>query len=56
MKISMKDLNRELAPDEASELDAAAKLPPVFDDDSPAMTEEQLQQFKQIVKKAEKEQ
>ena len=54
--IGMKDLNYELTSEEQSELDAAAKLPPVFDDDSPAMTEEQLQQFKRIVKKAEKEQ
>ena len=47
-KISMKELNKELTPDELSELDAAAALPPVFDDDSPEMTEEMLRQFKKI--------
>ena len=47
-KMTMKELNKELSPDELSELDAAALLPPVFDDDSPEMTAEMLLQFKRI--------
>ena len=47
-KISIKELSRELSPDELSELDAAAAIPPVFDDDSPEMTAEMLLQFKRM--------
>lgn len=47
-KMSIKELNSELSPDELSELDAAAALPPVFDDDSPEMTAEMLLQFKRM--------
>ena len=46
MKISIRDLERELSPEEQAELEAAEQLQPVFDGDSPAMTAEQLQQFK----------
>lgn len=47
-KLNIKELNKELSMDELSELDAAAALPPVFDNDSPEMTAEMLLQFKRV--------
>ena len=47
-KLNIKELNIELSMDELSELDAAAALPPVFDNDSPEMTAEMLLQFKRV--------
>ena len=47
-KLNIKELNKELSMDELSELDTAAALPPVFDNDSPEMTAEMLLQFKRV--------
>ena len=43
--IQGKDLPDELTEAEQAELEAAEKLPLVFDEDCPPMTEEQLRQF-----------
>ena len=42
------DLDPQVSPDELRELDAAERLVPAFDEDSPAMTVEQLRQFKHM--------
>lgn len=47
-KMTLNDINKELTEEERKELEDAAKLEPVFDNDSPAMTREQLMQFKRI--------
>ena len=47
-KITMNELNTELTEEELQELEAAERMPPVFDEESPAMTTEQLLQFKRI--------
>ena len=47
-KITLNDLQAELTPEEVRELEAAEKKTPVFDEDSPAMTTEQLLQFKRM--------
>ena len=44
-KIIMNSLPPELTPEEIAELDAAEKMPIVFDDDCPEMTSEMLEQF-----------
>ncbi|MDE6053991.1 MAG: hypothetical protein K2G55_09565 [Lachnospiraceae bacterium] len=41
----MNSLPAELTPEEAAELEAAEKMPIVFDDDCPEMTNETLKQF-----------
>ncbi len=46
VKITMNDLTGALTDEERVELERAESMPPVFDDDSPAMTPEQLMQFK----------
>ena len=48
VKMKLSDLPLELTAEEQAELEAAEKLPPVFDEDSPAMTAEQLLQFKRM--------
>lgn len=48
VKMNLHDLSPELLPEKLEELDAAERKAPVFDADSPAMTPEQLQQFKRI--------
>ncbi len=48
VKMTMNDLNTELSAEELRELEAAEKKQPVFDEDSPSMTMEQLMQFKRI--------
>ncbi|MBQ8995160.1 MAG: BrnA antitoxin family protein [Oscillospiraceae bacterium] len=48
VRLSIKDLEKELTPEELSEIEEAAKLPPVFDADSPEMTEDMLLQFKKL--------
>ncbi len=48
MKMKLSDLPPELSTEEQAELEAAEKIPPVFDEDSPAMTAEQLLQFKRM--------
>lgn len=47
-KMSIKELTKELSPEDLSDLDAAASLSPVFDDDSPEMIAEMLLQFKRV--------
>ncbi|MBQ8963385.1 MAG: BrnA antitoxin family protein [Clostridia bacterium] len=47
-RITMNELTAELTPEEIRELEAAEKMPPVFDEDSPEMTAEQLLQFKRM--------
>lgn len=44
-KVTMNSLPTELTPEEAAELEAAARKPIVFDDDCPEMTDEMLKQF-----------
>ena len=44
-KISMSDISPELTPEELQELEAAEKMPVIFDEDCPEMTEKMLQQF-----------
>ncbi len=48
VKMNLNELNTELTEEEFRELEAAEKKTPVFDADSPAMTAEQLMQFKRI--------
>ena len=45
-KMSIKDLTTELTDREQQELERAATMSPVFDEDSPEMTAEMLLQFK----------
>ena len=47
----MNELNAELTAEELRELEAAESSYPVFDNDSPAMTVEQLMQFKRMNRK-----
>lgn len=47
-KIMMNELHAELTAEEVRELEAVAEKTPVFDEDSPAMTVEQLMQFKRM--------
>jgi len=46
--LTMSDISAELSAREIEELEAAEKLPPVFDPDSPEMTEEMLREFKRV--------
>ena len=48
VKMTLSDLDRELTAEELRELEDAEKIAPVFDEDSPLMSKEQLMQFKQI--------
>lgn len=47
-KITMRELRQALTDEEILELDAAEQMPPVFDEDSPEMTAEQLIQFRRM--------
>lgn len=47
-RISGKDLERTLTDEEKAEITAAAMRIPVFDEDSPEMTAEMLEQFKKV--------
>ena len=47
-KMTLNDLKQELTAQELRELEAAEKKEPVFDEDSAAMTREQLIQFKRV--------
>ncbi|MBR1559257.1 MAG: BrnA antitoxin family protein [Clostridia bacterium] len=47
-KMRLSDLPEELTPEELAELEAAEKLTPVYDEDCPEMTVEQLLQFKRV--------
>lgn len=44
-KIMMNSLSAELTPEEVEELEAAEKMPIVFDEDCPEMTSDMLKQF-----------
>ena len=46
--MKMNELNAELTEEERRDLEAAQSRPPVFDDDAPEMTMEQLMQFKRM--------
>ncbi|MBQ7656190.1 MAG: antitoxin [Clostridia bacterium] len=48
VKMNLNELNGELSAEELRELEAAEAKAPVFDDDSPALTVEQLMQFKRM--------
>ena len=48
VKMTLNELNQELTPEEIRELEATEAKTPVFDEDSPAMTMEQLMQFKRM--------
>ena len=48
VKMTLNDLTRELTAEEQLELEAAEQRDPVFDVDSPLMSEEQLLQFKRV--------
>ena len=47
-KVKLNSLDPELTPEEAEELEAAERMQPVFDEDSPSLSREQLMQFKRI--------
>ena len=47
-KMTMNEIGTELTAEELCEIETAAGLQPVFDDDSPEMTLEMLKQFKRI--------
>ncbi len=46
--MSLNELSNEITEQEALELEAAEKMAPLFDEDSPALTLDQLRQFKRI--------
>lgn len=46
VKMTMNDIGTEISAEELKEIELAAKKPPVFDEDSPEMTEEMLKEFK----------
>ena len=48
VKMTLNDLTRELTAEEQLELEAAEQRGPVFDVDSPLMSDEQLLQFKRV--------
>ncbi|MBQ1317855.1 MAG: BrnA antitoxin family protein [Lachnospiraceae bacterium] len=47
-RIHAKDISPELTPEERAEVEAAAAMPSMFDEDCPEMTPEMLQQFKRL--------
>jgi len=46
--MNIKDLDRNITAEEMKELEAAEKMMPMYDEDSPEMTEDMLQQFKRM--------
>ncbi|MBQ8995157.1 MAG: hypothetical protein IJ091_05030 [Oscillospiraceae bacterium] len=48
VKLTCTDIDKELTPEEQVELEAATKLTPNFDEDSPEMTNEMLLQFRRL--------
>ncbi len=48
VKMTLNELNAEFTTEELGEIEDAENMHPVFDDDSPAMTMEQLMQFKRM--------
>lgn len=55
-KITFNEIDAKLTPEEIKELEAAASLKPVFDEDSPEMTVEMLKQFKKANSEGRKKQ
>lgn len=51
VKMSFKDLSKELSMEELQEVEAAAAQKIVFDEESPEMTDEMLSQFKRLKQK-----
>ena len=51
VKMSFKDLSKELSEEELQEVEAAAARTIVFDEESPEMTPEMLSQFKRLKQK-----
>lgn len=49
-KITMSSLPAQLTPEELAELEAAEKMPIIFDDDCPRMTDDMLKQFHKMHK------
>lgn len=49
-KITMNSLPAQLTPEELAELEAAEKMPIIFDDDCPQMTDDMLKQFHKMDK------
>ena len=48
VRCRLSEMQSQPSAEELRELDAAERLAPVFDEDSPAMTEEQLRQFRRM--------
>ncbi|MCR5137653.1 MAG: BrnA antitoxin family protein [Oscillospiraceae bacterium] len=48
ISMNMNNIGMELTEEEIMEIEAAALRPPVFDEDSPEMTEAMLKQFKRV--------
>lgn len=48
VKMTLNEINAELSPEELKELQEAESKHPVFDEDSPEMSYEQLMQFKRM--------
>ena len=48
VKMKFKDLDNNITAEEMMELEAAEKMMPMYDEESPEMTEEMLQQFKRM--------
>ena len=48
VRCKLDDLQPQASPEELRELEAAERLKPVFDEDSPEMTAEQLRQFRRM--------
>ena len=44
-KVMMNSLPAGLTPEEVAEIESAEKIPVIFDDDCPEMTDEMLKQF-----------
>ncbi len=55
-KVKLNSLDLELTPEEAEELETAERMQPVFDEDIPSMSREQLMQFKRINRENRKKQ
>ena len=51
--VTLKELDPELTAEEKRELEAAESRMPVFDEDCPEMTVEQLKQFRRMEKRDE---
>lgn len=50
VRIKAKDIDPRLTKEEKQQLRRAAKMPIVFDEDCPELTEEELKQFKRLYK------